>query len=415
MADEFINPNWHVVFLHYPIALLTAGIIGEIIGYFRPRGGLRTASRWMILIGGLLAIPTALLGLYAFRDTVVAGVAEPNLKWYQIVARSIWSEAQWQFMWDHLVYNLLAVIVTLGVIVAWIGCAERTRRRYYCPMLTLLVGSLVLMSFGAWHGGEAVYRMGTAVETAEPQIQAIAAEHDERGGDDQSIAEEIDVSNVPPRMTPAPHVAHHEHANVGRTEEVSAPSRAAYYLSPLQLHLLFAGLMIAPAIVALGLIFRRGQELTLRPNGNTHGIGPAVEVTARTAFFHSRGLWFAVLGFGFAAAVAGAWSVMGSLFSAVGWQSNWAELQEWSHRRLTAHAIVGPVLLVTSLALGLLAWFAPNRKKIAGTLAVVFFAALAIQAWLGIAMLFDSHEGPLTNFNEDIAEQPESVERMPLG
>jgi uncharacterized membrane protein len=398
MADEFINPNWHVVFLHFPIALLAAGIIGEIVAYFRPRGALREASRWMILLGGLIAIPTGLLGLYAFRDTVMAGPAEPALKWSQIVARSQWSEQQWHFMWQHLVYNALAVLIVLGVIVAWIATSERTRRRYYCPMLTLLAGAFVLMNFGSWHGGEAVYRLATAVEATEQPAERAIAERQ------LPQPEELEAAMTSPRIASADVPA----AGRGSTEE-AGPRSVEYFLSPLQLHLMLAGFAIAPGLLGLALLIRRGHEITLKPARNAvpgNGVDPSVEVATITPFGYSRGLWIATFIVGILAALAGAWAVMGSLFSAEAWQANFAELREPGHTRLLGHAIVGTTILVSSLVLGLLAWFTPNRKKIASVIGAIFVVALLAQLWLGVAMLYDSHEGPLHRFNADLAEEP---------
>ena len=51
MPNELIHPNWHVVLVHYLIALLTLGLAIELLSFLYRRSTLRTAGRWMLLIG----------------------------------------------------------------------------------------------------------------------------------------------------------------------------------------------------------------------------------------------------------------------------------------------------------------------------------------------------------------------------
>src|ERR1700722_10329905 len=43
MAGEIINPNLHVVFIHYPLGLLVAGTVIELFSFLWPRSGVRAA------------------------------------------------------------------------------------------------------------------------------------------------------------------------------------------------------------------------------------------------------------------------------------------------------------------------------------------------------------------------------------
>ena len=46
MVKQFVNPNLHVVLLHYPIGLLFAGLLIELFSFLGwRRGGFRAAGR----------------------------------------------------------------------------------------------------------------------------------------------------------------------------------------------------------------------------------------------------------------------------------------------------------------------------------------------------------------------------------
>ena len=91
MVKEFVNPNLHVVLVHYPIGLLFAGVLIEAFSFLGwRRGGFRAAGRWMILLGALTGVPTALAGAYALvdvaRQNLPADVA--SAQWKELAAAS---------------------------------------------------------------------------------------------------------------------------------------------------------------------------------------------------------------------------------------------------------------------------------------------------------------------------------------
>src|SRR4051794_26030864 len=182
MSGEFITPNWHVLLIHYPIALLTLGVLLELGTLCCPRSAARSAGRWMILLGALSAIPTGVLGIYALRDAAVPGPGDPEpMPWRQVVDRSPLSAAQWEFLSRHAWLNGLAVAAFLLAVLAWLVSAPAWREKLYWPLLGLLLVGLALLPAGAWHGGEAVYRYGTAVESAGGPTDARAAREGRHG------------------------------------------------------------------------------------------------------------------------------------------------------------------------------------------------------------------------------------------
>src|SRR5688572_31469787 len=102
MSHEFIHPNWHVVFMHYALGLLTVGVFIELLSFMWRRSTVRLAGRWMLLIGSLAGIPTLTTGLYAFRDVVSPEPIDDQEKWYSVVQTSPWSDVQWAMMDDHI-------------------------------------------------------------------------------------------------------------------------------------------------------------------------------------------------------------------------------------------------------------------------------------------------------------------------
>src|SRR4051794_16756227 len=90
--NQFINPNWHVILIHYPLGLLTIGVLIELLAIFWRRSTVRNAGKWMILIGTLACIPTVTTGLYAFNDA--ARRANPGAgqmaSWHEVTAGHPW-------------------------------------------------------------------------------------------------------------------------------------------------------------------------------------------------------------------------------------------------------------------------------------------------------------------------------------
>src|ERR671913_975676 len=69
VPKEFINPNLHVILIHYPLGLLVVGTLIELFSFLGwRRSAFRAAGRWMLLLGILSLAPTMFSGLYALAD-----------------------------------------------------------------------------------------------------------------------------------------------------------------------------------------------------------------------------------------------------------------------------------------------------------------------------------------------------------
>ena len=388
MTNQFISPNWHVVLIHYPIALLSTGIIIELLTWMWPRGLFRAAGRWMILLGALLALPALTAGMYAYRQVILHGSAQPSLlPWHDVIARTSWTRDQRDFMCWHIWLNSIGVGVAVLAVTGWIAASDTWRRKLYLPALIALICSIGLLGTGAWFGGESIYRYGTAVGLPEAPSQAAHVEPVTDAGE-----------------------AHHHAAGRQMTG-------IKWFLPPLELHIVLAGLAVAIGVGALGLTLRRLEPVEAAPEpAETIALGeePADVAAAQAAvtpgaaptgvhvyearpFFAGR-FWMFAAQATLSTAVAGAWSVVGAL-TRDHIQRNISELGESHHRRLLLHVIFGVTLLVLTLVLAGIARFARRQRGVSIVFLAVTVLVIAIQLWLGLAMLYDGHDGPLWRFS----------------
>ncbi len=390
MGNEFISPNWHVVLLHAPLGLVIVGVLIELLSFISPRGGFRAAGRWMMGIGALLAIPTATLGVYAFRDVVTAGPMAIGASWVQVAAASDWIPAQWEFISNHIWFNAFAVLLLLVAVIFWLAGSDEFRRGAYIPLLLVVLIGAGLLVVGAWHGGELVYRYGTGVDAQQTVAGAAPGA--------AAVAEVPDEGDI------------------------------EYYIPPLQLHLLLAGLVGAFVVGAFALMIRRWQldsagliplrrgepvtlgvgepreEMTREERVELRSAGPygAERVVVGEPKVYPGWFWLGAFLLGLCAALAGIWSVLGS-FATQALQSGYIALWEAEHVRLLLHVIFGVSLIVGALILAGLVRFARRWRVMAGIFGAVVLLLLAGQIYLGVMMVFDGHEGPLLAFRSGAA------------
>jgi hypothetical protein len=274
--------------------------------------------------------------------------------WPTVLNHSDFSSGQWEFIHDHIVYNSIALGLLLLAVYTWLASSDRWRRTLGWLLELCLLGSVVLMMIGAWHGGELVYRFGTGTgETASAQMR-----HDVK-----------------------------------------------YFLPPLQLHVILAGLALSATLAAAALTVRRWHLL---PEGRT---SPAEMVTvtgdanetlvdappSTHEAFPGR-YWLLGALVALIAAVFGLWATA-DVLEPKAFADALKEAQEPGHVRLLLHVIFGTAVIVLPLIVAALVRFAPRQRGLAGCFTLLTVLALGWQIWLGVAMLFDSHEGPLLGFN----------------
>jgi uncharacterized membrane protein len=381
-AAELIAPNLHVALIHYPLAMLAVGVLTELFGFLWPRSTVRTAGRWMILIGALSAIPAAFSGIYALRAVarVDMGIDHP---WADVRAASpvLSDPAVWHALRNHTLYQSIATGVAVLAAVVYLGAGDAARRALQAPVMALLVLSIGGMMAGAWLGGEAIYKHGTGVDRGWPPTPADAA---------------------------AP-----------------SPTRIEQLFPPVELHVVLAGVTVAIAVAAIGLSFRR-LAMSVAPPVSTHhedyaatdlarSFNPNLEVTAVVPPLPAGRFW--LLAFAVAAATSlGGWFVLARsadvLAQAHGHYQRVPQLL-WKQvkpeppdkvNRLLMHLAVGGTIIVVPLLLAALARWAPRQRVLLAALTLVLVVAVAAQVWFGVLLLYDTPDGPLHHFNPPSGE-----------
>ena len=404
MAKEFINPNWHVILIHYPLGVFVLGMVIELFSFLYRRSTLRVAGRWMILLGALSGIPTALSGIYALGNVVrmdlPATAADPNRPWADVTAASTLNTEQWEFLGRHAWAQASSTALAVTLVTLFLGLSDRWRRRLYFPVLLGLLFSLVAMVWGAYYGGEMVYRHGTAVAVAE-----------EKGA-------------MPQATDPKP-------TESAADDQVEAKRRLEYFVPPLQLHVVLAGLATAVAFGALGLSMRqiatadepardlesdadtdRAEREMLYappvPRGPAamdvvRSLNPDADVTARPRRLPVARTWLLAALLAAGASASGFWFLAG-----------FDETRTWEPRRLWAmvtpseenpglrrivHVATGGVIIVTPLLLALVTRVSRRPKVSVTILGLLLVSAVAVQVWLGTLLMLDTPRGSVLGFN----------------
>ncbi|HHI9467489.1 TPA: DUF2231 domain-containing protein [Legionella anisa] len=147
-----IIPNWHPVFVHFTVALVTVSFIFYVLAYLVPYTQLKTKAltfefeviaRWGLWLAALISIATVAAGFYAFYTVKHSGISHAVMtthrNWAITTALILFLTACWS-VWRYSQHKTL----TLPFI-----------------FIILVIQGLVLVT--GWYGGELVYRYGTGV------------------------------------------------------------------------------------------------------------------------------------------------------------------------------------------------------------------------------------------------------------
>lgn len=157
-----VIPNWHPVFVHFPIAFATASVFFFVAAkLFKERtfaAQCLLAGRWMLWGAAIFACIAAVFGWLAFNS-----VEHDEAGHLAMTLHRNWA------------LGALGSLLLLAALEVWL------RRLAGMPtygFLVLLIGAWLLVVSAAWHGGELVYRHGLGV-TALPDVHD--EEHDSAG------------------------------------------------------------------------------------------------------------------------------------------------------------------------------------------------------------------------------------------
>jgi uncharacterized membrane protein len=407
-AHELVNPNLHVVLVHFPIALLVLGTLIEVFSFLGWRAsGFRVAGRWMVLLGALLAIPTALSGVYALADVAHAGnPAADEATWNKTLASSPVAQDHqaWDMLQRHAYVNAGVTALLVFVVVVWLSGSDEWRRKMHLPLTILLVIGVGGAGYAAWYGGESVYRHGVGVREGQAMVTSVDAI--------EQPTTTISSSATAPTTSTSETTRDHEELK-GKIERA---------LPPMQMHVILAGFTVALAMAAIGLSLRAAnvaRAVVVEPVDElsdlavSYGATPVrpgrpdalVGGTARVDVVgHSRvpsaRFWLLAALFALLTASLGWWLVVdqegvNNAFNLAGmWKD---QIQPYPRRMF--HAIAGVSILLLSLLLAIIASTAPRARGLIFLISLLLIVAVAAQVWLGILMLWDTHEGRVQEFN----------------
>ncbi|MGE5610034.1 MAG: DUF2231 domain-containing protein [Bacillota bacterium] len=438
---ELISPNWHVILIHYPLALLTVGVVIEILSFLWKRSTVRTAGRWMILLGALAALPTITTGIFAFADAAKGSSTHPDGTWAQLVSGSRWGDAQWSYMRYHIWLATTSTGLFVLTLLVWLGSSDAWRMKLRWPVLAALIIALGGISAGAWFSGEAVYRYGVAVTppaavnvapSGAPAVPAPTQQpRSQQPTTEQATTQETSTTQQATTtqaasQTPSSEVAERQPTEREPNQEQRGTAGGwQAYMDPLQLHLLLVGFTLALAVGALGVTLRR-WAIQAKPAAEAPaaGIMPeregplALEETPRfpgmekvepmppagkpaeirplvvepPAVYPAR-FWLLAGLVALLTGAAGLWLAEGDwrlpeTTSIIQKAASHQELTK-DQNRLLIHFILGINIILLPLILALITRFSRGLKVITLIGVALLLVAVGFQVWYGVMLLYN--------------------------
>ena len=201
-----IIPNWHPVFVHFTIALLSLTVCFHLLGRFVPAGDLKkqfeTLADWNLWLGTGFGIITAFAGWMAYNS----------------VTHDAPSHAA---MTDHR--NWAWATLTLFIILSGYSLWRATSQsRPGAGFLGILLLAGLMLGGTAWRGAEVVFRHGIGVMSL-PQSEAgghdhAAHEHTASARDDHPMH----ATPEPPDTGNQDHAAHDHSESVADDHQMDA-------------------------------------------------------------------------------------------------------------------------------------------------------------------------------------------------
>ncbi len=141
-----IIPNWHPVFVHFTVALLSLSVGLTVISpVIRSplKEEWRIVARWSLWFGTGFSIVTGLSGLYAYNTVAHDTVSHLAMN-------------------DHRNWAIATISLFLALTI-WSIFRVRRKQVLGPVFAAVMVGAGGVLASTAWHGGELVYRYGLGV------------------------------------------------------------------------------------------------------------------------------------------------------------------------------------------------------------------------------------------------------------
>jgi uncharacterized membrane protein len=180
-----IIPNYHPIFVHFTIGLLSVSALLYLLGSILKKENLFIAARWNLWIGAVLTIGTVIAGFDAYNS----------------VSHDAASHAA---MTDHKNWALptAGIFLALALWTVWKHRGARTVSPVFVAIIVLASG---LLAVTGYKGGEVVYRHGIGVMSL-PDIQGDGGHGSHSHGDEAQ-------ANHHEGIEPEASKGHHDHSN----------------------------------------------------------------------------------------------------------------------------------------------------------------------------------------------------------
>lgn len=121
--------NVHPMFVHFPLALLSVGLLFDILGYFLRKESLLNAGWWCFSLGVVPAIVTVATGIQAEHTVALSGEAHEILE-------------------NHEHFQIYSTVVLLALLI-W-----RSLNRGAIPRLKYVYFAIAVIAIFGSHFGE---------------------------------------------------------------------------------------------------------------------------------------------------------------------------------------------------------------------------------------------------------------------
>ncbi len=178
-----IIPNWHPIFVHFTIGLLSVSALLYLTGSILKNATLLTVARWNLWIGTGITIGTVLAGLYAY-STVIHDASSHIA------------------MTNHRNWALLTASVFIALAV-WAFFKQRGARSVHPLFVAAMLLGASLLAMTGYKGGEVVFRHGLGVISTPDMRNHALIVH----------SHETEILKEQPSDSHAEGSRHHDHGN----------------------------------------------------------------------------------------------------------------------------------------------------------------------------------------------------------
>jgi uncharacterized membrane protein len=341
---RYINPNYHVILIHYPLALLGVGLLIELLATRWPASSLRAAGCWMLLLGAFACGPAAASGIFAKYDVMQQLAGDDASTWQEVRSGAGLTHYQWHLLNRHVLYSSIGSVMAILAAVVWLASSPRWPRPAGPALWTIFAVAMGLMVVGARGAGELVYTTQFATRS---QAHVIGA----------GILAALLAAALGASLQKSAQLRRHPPAKI---DEADGPSATEFAAAP---------------TAALGFLAALAAAATLL-------VG-----------------WYV-----FSSDAPSPWDVT-AVFRYAIWQP--FHKDPAGAGRVLVHLLLGGGIVVLAVFLVFAARWGARSRLLIGFLGLLVIAALAAQIGIGILMLYDTDSGPLTHFNAAVPASPQ--------